>query len=131
MGYKDKMRWAIFSPEQGKLHHGDRGDAPESEGLAAGFGYEFSPFWRAQGTELTVCLRYADWWRAVLKVVEKNVGRVHQIGGGGVSTSFSGNQRVHRLISEASPDLPPRGFFDCTVEASSRRVVCGSKLMII
>jgi hypothetical protein len=25
-------------------------------------------------------------------------------------------KRVHRLISEASPDLPPSGFFDCTVE---------------
>lgn len=26
------------------------------------------------------------------------------------------NCRQHHLLSETSPDLPPRGYFDCTVE---------------
>lgn len=27
-------------------------------------------------------------------------------------------RRVHRLISEAGPSVPPQGYFDCTVEVS-------------
>ncbi|KAF7980156.1 hypothetical protein HWV62_39613 [Athelia sp. TMB] len=116
VGYGDKLRWSIFSPEQGKVHHGDKGDAPESEGVADGFGYEFGPYWDAQGPELTACLRYADWWRAMLKIAEKHMGRVHQIGPEDAPPYVSKARRVHRLVGDASPDLPPRGFFDCTVE---------------
>ena len=118
MGYGDKLRWSIFSPDQGKVHHGDKGDAPESEGVADGFGYEFGPYWDAQGPELTACLRYADWWRAMLKIAEKHMGRVHQIGPEDAPVYVSKARRVHRLIGDASPELPPRGFFDCTVEVS-------------
>jgi hypothetical protein len=97
------------------VNHGDKAGAPESEALADGFGYEFSPFWTPKGVELTQCLRLADWWRAVLKVVQNTVGEVHQIGSG---NGYSKPRRIHRLISEASPDLPPSGFFDCTVEVN-------------
>lgn len=27
-------------------------------------------------------------------------------------------RRVHRLISDAGPNVPPDGYFDCTVEVS-------------
>jgi len=118
VGYKDRLRWAIFDPEAGKLHHGDRGGAPESAGLANGYGYEFCPFWKPKEAELTHCLRLADWWLAVLKKVKNNMGHVHQVGSGVSFSSGSKVRRIHRLISEASPDLPPNGFFDCTVEVS-------------
>jgi hypothetical protein len=118
VGYKDRLRWAVFDPEAGKLHHGDRGDAPDTEGLADGFGYDFCPFWKAKEAELTHCLRLADWWLAVLKKVQSNMGHVHQVGSGVSYSSGSKARRLHRLISEASPDLPPNGFFDCTVEVS-------------
>ncbi|KZP21160.1 hypothetical protein FIBSPDRAFT_519794 [Athelia psychrophila] len=118
VGYHDQLKWVIFNPEKSKLHHGEKGDAPESEGLADGFGHEFSPFWDAQGPELTACLRYADWWRAVSKIVEKYAARVHQLGPEDApSYAARGSYgRVHRLITDASPDQQPRGFFDCTVE---------------
>lgn len=116
VGYKDKLRWAIFNPETGLVHHGDKAGAPDSEGLADGFGFEFSPFWTPKAVELTQCLRLADWWRAVLKVVQSTMGEVHQIGSGEM---YSKPRRIHRLISEASPDIPPNGFFDCTVEVSA------------
>ena len=115
VGYKNRLRWAIYDPEAGKIHHGDRGDAPESEGLADGFGYEFCPFWKPREVELAHCLRLSDWWHAALKKIKGKMGHVHQIGG---DVFYSKPRREHRLISEASPDLPPNGFFDCTVEVS-------------
>lgn len=118
VGYKDRLRWVIFDPEAGKSHHGEKGGAPESEGLADGFGYVFCPFWKATEAELTHCLRLADWWSAILKKVQSNMGQVHQIGSDVAHLSSLKVPRKHRLISEASPDLPPNGFFDCTVEVS-------------
>jgi len=116
VGYKNRLRWAIFDPEAGKLHHGDRGEAPQSEGLGDGFGYQFCPFWTAKEAELTHCLRLTDWWLAAVKTIQSKMGHVYQVRTDVSYLSGPRARRVHRLISEASPDLPPNGFFDCTVE---------------
>jgi len=108
------LQWAIYDPETGKIHYGDKGGAPDSEGLAAGFGYPFRPFYEArQPTELGYCRQLADWWQASLSVVRENLGTVHQVEG---DVPLSSLLRCHRLISEASPFIQPDGFMDCTVE---------------
>lgn len=128
MGYKDKLKWAIYNAKTGLVHHGDRGGAPDSEGLDGGYGYDFTPFWTASQAELVYCLRLTDWWLAALKVVRSNMGQVHQVESG--SSHFAPSRRIHRLISDASPDTPPNGFFDCTVEVSaiSHNIIAHKKL---
>jgi hypothetical protein len=117
VGYHDRLRWSIFSPSTGKAHHGNIGNAPTSEGLAAdGYGLSFSPFWNPTETELTYCLKLADWWRAVQEKRQKEMGHVYQIGSGDWTENLGRPHRQHRLISEAGPDVPPNGFFDCTAE---------------
>ncbi|KAG6851308.1 hypothetical protein H0H93_011744 [Arthromyces matolae] len=117
VGYKDRLQWAIFSPSNGKIRHGDMGDAPESEGLQEGFGHPYSPFFHPEEAEIRYCLKLADWWAETEK--HRNA-EVHQIGGSNDPsmsvTSRARAQRLHRLIKEAGPDVEPRGFFDCTVE---------------
>lgn len=111
--YADKLRWAIYSPASGKIRHGDLGNAPESEGFAHGFGYQISPFFKPQEGLIRLCLRLSDWWKELKKRYE------HQ-GGGESNETFTfckpRPKREHRLISEAGPDVPPHGYFDCTVE---------------
>lgn len=68
------------------------------------------------------CLRLADWWRAALNVIDSKKAQIHQVGGGDGYPSYSARNRVvrvHRLISDASPNAPPKGYFDCTVEVSN------------
>ncbi|RDB21408.1 hypothetical protein Hypma_011802 [Hypsizygus marmoreus] len=117
VGYHGKLQWAIFSSASGKVRHGDLGNMPESEGLADGYGYNFSSLFRPGEEVIRYCLKISDWWSEVLKQREE-VGQVHQVAGQAVScyASYERPRRVHRLISEANPDLPPSGFFDCTVE---------------
>ncbi|KAG5645070.1 hypothetical protein DXG03_007160 [Asterophora parasitica] len=112
VGYKDKMQWAIYTPATRKIRHGDLGDAPEAEGVDEGLGYRFSPFIYPEDPELAHCLKLTDWWSEVEKH-RKSVNEVHQVAA--VSTSTR-PQRMHRLISEAGPDVHPSGYFDCTVE---------------
>jgi hypothetical protein len=89
------------------------GSAPESEGLVDGFGYQCNPFWKPKEVELTHCLKLANWWREIRKIRQKDMGVVHQI-----SRNINGARRQHRLIADASPNAPPNGFFDCTVEVN-------------
>jgi hypothetical protein len=74
----------------------------------------FKPFWDPSQSELEYCSRMAEWWRGVLEVQKKQMGVVHQISG--VPLQARNQGRIHRLISEADPKLPPGGYFDCTVE---------------
>ena len=59
-------------------------------------------------------MKLAKWWRAVSRVKEEE-GSMMQVD----VSMMQKAKRVHRLISEANPGLPPSGFFDCTVEVSS------------
>jgi|ERR1700722_8895384 len=115
VGYRDKLQWAVFDPKTGQAHHGNIGNAPRSEGLAEGHGYPFSPFWNATEDELAYCSKLAGWESAMLKLKQQQqqTGEIHP-----VPDNFPtrGVRRVHRLISDASPDMPPSGYFDCTVE---------------
>lgn len=130
VGYCDKLRWAVFHPETGKVDHGDIGNAPRSEVLGGGFGYSFSPFWNPSESELVYCLKMADWWRAVQKTREKETGVVHHIGTGSF-TGYGRQRRLHRLICDASPDAPPNGFFDCTVEVHLFRYLKTARALIL
>jgi hypothetical protein len=111
------MQWAIFDPETGNIHHGNKDGAPDSEALAGGFGYPFGPFYEArQHAELVYCRRLADWWRASLSIVQAKLGLVHQIGDHNFSDFPMNLPRRHQLISEASPYTEADGFMDCTIE---------------
>jgi hypothetical protein len=117
VGYNDKLQWAVYSPSTGKIGHGDLGDVPESECLADGFGHNFSPFFHPGEGEIRYCLQISDWWANLQKKRREAMGEVHQIGGGsGEIFSLRRSSRVHRLICEVGPDVPPQGYFDCTVE---------------
>jgi len=58
-------------------------------------------------------MNLAKWWGAMTMTAQDS-GLVHQISVDMVDNVT--HSRVHRLISEASPDMPPKGYFDCTVE---------------
>ncbi|TFK76258.1 hypothetical protein BDN72DRAFT_830807 [Pluteus cervinus] len=115
VGYGDKYQWAIFSPTTGQIHHGDRGKAPESEILADGFGAKYTPFCTYGEEEIKECLKLSDAWRILEKKRQAERGVVQQVG---TSTPMVHSRiaRQHRVICDAGPDVPPDGWFDCTVE---------------
>lgn len=117
VGYHGQLQWAIYSPSTGKIRHCDLGNAPESEGLANGFGHTVTPFFKPDEREIRYCLQLSDWWLDLQKKRQEAMGEVHQIGGKeGEIFSFHRISRKHRLICEVGPDVPPQGYFDCTVE---------------
>jgi hypothetical protein len=116
-GYREKLRWALFDPQTRTVHHGTETRPPGSA----------TPpwFWRPLPSDIDHLMNLANWWRAVLKLKEKDCSAIKDVSaikdGSAIEVEISTTQkpkRVHRLISEASPDLPPSGFFDCTVEVS-------------
>ncbi|KAJ3513748.1 hypothetical protein NLJ89_g2773 [Agrocybe chaxingu] len=117
-GYSDKLRWAAFSPSKGTIHHGPGNTAPKEEGLAeGGFGVNFSPFLQPQADEITYCVKLSDWWGEVHKEKDASINTV--VIPDAVHTAQKANiprRRIHRLISDAGPHVPPDGYFDCTIE---------------
>ncbi|TFK54610.1 hypothetical protein OE88DRAFT_933707 [Heliocybe sulcata] len=116
IGYFDKLRWAIYSPSIGEWHHGDLGEAPRVMALGGGFGAPFSPFWDMQQDELEYCIQLADWWQAMEKEKRKRMGFIQQVSM--VPRYSMGGGKQHRLISDCTPDMPPAGYFNCTVEVT-------------
>ena len=109
-GFSNKLLWAAFSPTTNSFYHGQLNNVPREEGLAdGGFGVSFSPFYEPKESELRYCSKISDWWRKLQNIEQPEVDVVC------IPTS----RRVHRLISEAGPSVPPNGYFDCTVEVSS------------
>ena len=108
-GFSNKLLWAAFSPSTKSVYHGQLKNVPREEGLAdGGFGVLFSPFYEPKEGELRYCSKLSDWW-----------GRLHNNEQSGVDVVRNPiPRRVHRLISEAGPSVPPNGYFDCTVEVS-------------
>ncbi|KIJ69117.1 hypothetical protein HYDPIDRAFT_105685 [Hydnomerulius pinastri MD-312] len=108
-GFSDKLRWAVYDPATHGVRPPNKGDAPDKEKLDDGMGYEYSPYWEPNpnGAELQYCRQMTGWWRALQERRAENVTSVRCVGP---------SIKVHRLISEASPELPPKGFFNCTVE---------------
>lgn len=110
-GYYDKLRWAVYDPLEHSTRPPDKGRAPEKESIDDGLGYEFSPYWEPfqDSVELEYCRQIGEWWKARHELAGQNVSIVE----------CTPARRQHLLISGASPDRPPRGFFDCTVEVSN------------
>ena len=102
--------WAVFVPESGKIVRETA--APQDLGQA----------------ELKYCIALGDWWRAVRKDQERRESHVvrHQIGNGDVWGQDRGRPsiaREHRLIKDATPNVHPNGFFDCTIEVGVSRLL--------
>ncbi|KZP21162.1 hypothetical protein FIBSPDRAFT_519873 [Athelia psychrophila] len=122
VGYKDKLQWAIYDRHLQNIHHGDRGMALATQALGNGLGKSFSPFHQTVGTaEAEQCVRLLTCWEECLGTTAAQLGAMHdgahqQITGG---TVLATSGRTHNLISEASPDIEPKGFMDCTVEVVS------------
>lgn len=111
IGYADKLIWAAFSPSTNSIYHGQLKNVPRKEGLAdGGFGVPFSPFYEPKEGELRYCSKLSDWWRR-LQNIEQSEPKADVV-------RDQHSRRVHRLISEAGPLMPPDGYFDCTVEVS-------------
>jgi hypothetical protein len=117
VAYSDKLQWAIYSPNAGKIRHNELQEAPESEGLADGFGVRYTPFFHPGEEVIQHCSRLADWWVEVQKKRSESMGNVQQIE---ASVPSQRPRREHRLIADTTPTTQPDGYFDCTVE-----VCCG------
>ncbi|KAJ7137727.1 hypothetical protein C8R44DRAFT_766044 [Mycena epipterygia] len=111
-GYSDSFKWAVYDSAKGQVGHGDLAGAPESEGLANGFGAMFTPFYQATDADSAYCLALDDWWRSVKEKREGEMGTVHQIGSG---SSSRPKKRQHMLASDFS-ESETAEYFDCTVE---------------
>jgi hypothetical protein len=111
-GFSDKLRWAVYDPNTHWIQPPIKGDAPEKEALDDGLSYEFSPYWEPiqDSVELHYCRRIVEWWKPLQEHRDRNVTTVQCSGAA---------RKQHLLISQASPDLPPNGFFKCTVEVST------------
>ncbi|KAF9036644.1 hypothetical protein BJ165DRAFT_1504863 [Panaeolus papilionaceus] len=108
------LQWAAFSPDSGKVHHGPPSSAPKRDRLAdSNFGAEVTPYYSPGEAEISYCVKLSDWWREVrpkgFLVAEHQPAR-------GVELPSFGIKRVHRLVQDAHPEVPPNGYFDCTVE---------------
>lgn len=105
IGYTDKLRWAVYDPDTHSIRAPNDCVASDTEDLNSHVGYEFSPYWKPQhGTELDRCRNIGGWWKTRERCRAE---------------APLAPRRRHLLVSEASPDLPPGGFFDCTIEVSA------------
>ncbi|CAL1705544.1 unnamed protein product [Somion occarium] len=72
--------------------------------------------------EIQYCIRLNDWWNAVQEEhgPEGSNQPIHHdlsaIGATSIRADSRRQNREHRLLKDASPDAPPQGYFDCTVE---------------
>ncbi|KIM48825.1 hypothetical protein M413DRAFT_21140 [Hebeloma cylindrosporum] len=117
-GYADKLQWAAFSSSKGEVHHGPPNNVPKQEGLAdGGLGASFSPFFQPDSPVIRYCVKLSDWWREAKPNVIPTTKKLQIEEKANQSyLPISRSHRVHRLISEAGPSVPPAGYFDCTVE---------------
>lgn len=110
VGQHDRLRWAAYSPTAGEIYYGPPNNTPREEKLAGGFGASFSPFYETDEADIQHCISLSDWWK---KILEKDLSESV------VPISKGNGKRLHRLLSETGPNVPPSGYFDCTVEVSS------------
>lgn len=96
--------WAIFRP---------------SIGAATGGVFKLSH------DEATYCYQLGRWWDAIQKTHHPETDAdatnanttVYDLALTTPGQNSGG--RVHRLLKDASPDAPPNGYFDCTIEVST------------
>ncbi|KAF8643819.1 hypothetical protein AX16_008837 [Volvariella volvacea WC 439] len=92
-GYADKFQWAIYDPKTKEIHHGESLEADTAEPTHPAP----SPFFHPSFEDRAYCEELAGWKQALPK-------------------SSEAVRREHRLICDAGPNVPPQGYFDCTVE---------------
>ncbi|KAK1236402.1 hypothetical protein PQX77_000342 [Marasmius sp. AFHP31] len=114
IGSNFKLRWAIYSPEEGKIHHGAAGEA----GLC-GSG-AFSPFYKVRDEgEVRYCKELAKWWKAIEEEQRSFNSRIIHLGGEeshqlGPPIVRSG--RPNWAIKDIHSGGESNGYFNTTVE---------------
>lgn len=113
-GFHDQFQWCIFSAKTGRFN----GNLPKLA-LVGVSHQQYTPFISPEPTEIQYCVRLRDWWR---QLQNDSKGVVQKAGRGttGAQDPYRvpaiSTQRQHRVIRDAGPDVPPQGYFDCTVE---------------
>ncbi|KAJ7709491.1 hypothetical protein B0H17DRAFT_227903 [Mycena rosella] len=105
VGYKDRLKWAVYDPSTETIKHAD--DVPNAESLGPN-GLLFSPFYKfgsepfapSVEAELIYCVALNGWYKAEK---DAEAGIEPRIGG-----------RGHLLLSDIPVDGPE--YFDCIVE---------------
>lgn len=109
--------WSLYAPKAGTTKHGGTmtSAAGSDSGSANGSFATAAATSCLDVAETQYSVRLDDWFSGVIQEYETKMGQaiVVQVGEESAST---GRRRVHRLIKDAHPSTPPRGFFDCTVE---------------
>ncbi|TCD67277.1 hypothetical protein EIP91_000299 [Steccherinum ochraceum] len=103
--------WSLYVPSTASVTHGG---PPSTTPLPT----------KLEPAEQLYCLRLGDWWGSIPDKQKAILG-VDRLSDSDVIISAVANseQRRHILIRDATPTVPPKGFFDCTVE-----ILHGAKL---
>lgn len=104
MKSSNAWQYAIFDPDHGEV-------VTPRNALA------FEP----STNEKTKCFDLGVWWRNMnLKEQKSTYGAIiHQISAPPPKVT----KRQHRLFKDASPEVEPQGFFDCTFEVRAHLLV--------
>ena len=114
--HHNRFQWAIFSPDQKRVHHGEAGIGPKLEGRTD-TDICWTPLFDPEPSEVDYCSKLSEWW---LKQENRSRETADE-----TSTTVSALptyervasiRRLHRLIKDAGPNVQPNGYFDCTVE---------------
>ncbi|KAF8643816.1 hypothetical protein AX16_008834 [Volvariella volvacea WC 439] len=117
VGYCDKYQWATYDLKTKEIHHGPPHSAPSGQPLAnGGYGVVYSPFFNPGPDERAYCEKLAAWWKELPKPGDFDKADNLVVCATGVGFSSPRSGRLHRLIRDAGPDVPPQGYFNCTVE---------------
>ncbi|KAL0066516.1 hypothetical protein AAF712_006559 [Marasmius tenuissimus] len=114
IGSNFKLRWAIYSPEEGRIHHGAAGEA----GLGGSGPY--NPFYKVRDEgEVRYCGELAKWWKAIEEEQQSFNSRIIHLGGEeshqlGPPIIRSG--RPNWVIKDMHPGGESNGYFNATVE---------------
>ncbi|ESK94196.1 hypothetical protein Moror_8396 [Moniliophthora roreri MCA 2997] len=125
-GYGDKLQWAIYSPKEQKIHHGDIADIPHDERLRKdGRGHLHTPFYQPRDVdEILYCKKLVEWWDAIEKERERFLSSIINLGdedGQPVEgLSYNRTARPHWMMKDAKASSVSSGYFDTTVEVVFR-----------
>lgn len=105
-GFGDKLRWAIYDAPEHRIRSPIKVNAPE-KAINKISGHVFSPYLEIvkNDVEVQYCRQVMEWWKEAMSM--KSLSNVQRP---------APTQKTHLLISDASPNRPPGGFFNCTVE---------------
>jgi len=107
------MKWATFSRAARQHVPVKLTTVPMEDNIATqGDVLVCSPFLKELSeAELQRCSEICDWWKETQAKIGIDVDE-----GDAKAPVREEWQRVHRLLQDAGPDVPPSGYCDCTVE---------------